>query len=193
MVNEELFVVINGCIANDRRYQEILYKHYYKSMFGLVSRYIDCPFIAEEVVNDGYLRIFKCLGQYNYSGSFEGWMRRPMFHAVCNAVKTDGRITTLKKREQGKFLDRSLVVRHDTKSGHEIFGYELSSCDIDYFGEQDLYKMIGRLPKMTSKVFRLFIDGFKHSEISVLLGISAGTSKWHVNQARKYLIPRIVL
>jgi RNA polymerase sigma-70 factor (ECF subfamily) len=160
-------------------------------MMALVKRYIECPFIAEEVLNDGFLRIFKCLEQYNYSGSFEGWMRRIMFHAVCNTVKSDKRITTPKKREQGKFIDKPFVVRYDTKDGHEFFETEPAAHDNDNLQEQAIWKLIDTLPNVTCKVFKMYLDGYLHREIAKIMEMTEGTSKWHVNQARNYLKLRI--
>lgn len=191
MTPQELHIVIKGCIADDRRCQELLYKTYYTSMMALVKRYIECPHIAEEVLNNGYLRMFKCLPQYTYSGSFEGWMRRIMFHAVADAVKTDKRITTAKKREQGKFLEKSLEVRYDTSRGHEIFAYEPASHDNKNLEEQDIWKLIDTLPNVTGKVFKMYLEGYVHREIAQDMEISEGTSKWHVNQARNFLKLRI--
>jgi RNA polymerase sigma-70 factor (ECF subfamily) len=191
MTPQELHIVIKGCIANDRRCQELLYKTYYTSMMALVKRYIECPHIAEEVLNDGYLRMFKCLPQYTYSGSFEGWMRRIMFHAVADTVRSDKRITTAKKREQGKFLEKSLEVRYDTSHGYEIFAYEPASNDNKHLEEQDIWKLIDTLPNVTGKVFKMYLEGYVHRDIAQAMEITEGTSKWHVNQARNYLKARL--
>jgi RNA polymerase sigma-70 factor (ECF subfamily) len=191
MTDQELLITIKGCIANDRRCQELLYKTYYTSMMALVKRYIECPFIAEEALNDGFLRIFKCLEQYTYLGSLEGWMRRVMFHAVCNTVKSDKRITTPKKREQGKFLDKPFIVRYDTKDGHEFFEAKPASHDNDKLQEQDIWNLIDTLPNVTGKVFKMYLDGYLHREIAKIMEITEGTSKWHVNQARNYLKLRL--
>ncbi len=191
MTPQELHIVIKGCIANDRRCQELLYKTYYTSMMALVKRYIDCPHIAEEVLNDGYFRIFKCLIQYTYSGSFEGWMRRIMFHAVADTVKNDKRITTAKKRQQGKFIEKSLDIRYDKTDGYEIFSAQIPVEDNKYLEQKDMLKLIDTLPNVTCKIFKLYLDGFKHGDIAQIMEISEGTSKWHVNQARNYLRPRV--
>lgn len=191
MTTQELHIVIKGCIADDRRCQELLYKTYYTSMMALVKRYIECPHIAEEVLNNGYLRMFKCLPQYTYSGSFEGWMRRIMFHAVADTVKNDKRITTAKKREKGKFLEKPFLIRYDTKDGYEIFEYQPASHDNNHLEEQDIWKLIDTLPNVTGKVFKMYLEGYVHREIAQAMEISEGTSKWHVNQARNFLKIRI--
>ena len=191
MTDQELHIIIKGCIDNDRRCQEFLYKHYYKTMMAIVTRYIECPFIAEEVLNNGYLRIFKGLNQYTYSGSFEGWMKKIMFRAVAEAVKSDSRITTAKKREKGKFLEKSFEVKYDSKDGYEIFTAEPASHDNNHLEEQDIWKLIDTLPNVTGKVFKMYLDGYLHREIADLLEMNVGTSKWHVNQARNLLKLRV--
>lgn len=193
MKTDELYMVISGCIAGDRRHQEVLYKTYYKSMMSLVKRYIECPFIAQEVLNDGFLTIFKKIDKYTYKGSFEGWMRKIMFHAVANAVKSDKRITTFAKRSKGIFKERTLEAKIDKTDGYEIMVCEPASYDNNRLEYRDMINAIGKLPRVTAKVFRLYIDGYKHNEIAEILKMSEGTSKWHVNQARTFIKTIITL
>ncbi|MEO6832023.1 MAG: sigma factor, partial [Chitinophagaceae bacterium] len=78
----ELQELIRGCERNERASLEKLYRLFYGRMMGMVCRYIDHQEQAEEILNNGFLRAFKRISQYDFKGSFEGWLRRVMFHCV---------------------------------------------------------------------------------------------------------------
>lgn len=141
---------------------------------SVVRRYIDLPELAEEVLNNGFLRAFQKLSLYNFQGSFEGWLRKIVFHAVCDEVK-------------GK--DKQ-VHSHQTelKESHETVSEEIA----DRLEYKQLLELIQELPTSTRAVFNMYImEGLTHKEIGELLDISPGTSKWHLCEARKLLRMRI--
>ena len=86
--------MIRGCSRNERGAQEAMYKQFYGRMMGVVRRYIDYPEQAEEVLNNGFLRAFQKIEQYTYKGSFEGWLRKIVFHAVADYVKQHAKYNT---------------------------------------------------------------------------------------------------
>ena len=86
--------LIRGCSRNERGAQEAMYKQFYGRMMGVVRRYIDYPEQAEEVLNNGFLRAFQKIDQYTYKGSFEGWLRKIVFHAVADYVKQHAKYNT---------------------------------------------------------------------------------------------------
>jgi RNA polymerase sigma factor (sigma-70 family) len=141
-------------------------------MMALVRRYIDQEMQAEEVLNNGYLRAFQKIKQYNFQGSFEGWLRKIVFHAVADYVKQNARYT-----------DHVIMVEKD----------ELVHKDhADKLYYDQLVKMIQMLPEATRAVFNMYVlEGFTHKEIGNMLGISEGTSKWHLSEGRKVLKERI--
>lgn len=190
MTTEETYLLVKGCAENNRKHQEYLYKHFYPSMMRLVRRYIDCPDLAEEIMNDGFLRIFKQINKFEFKGSLEGWMRKIMFHAVADAVKHDKRIITKDKKDKGFF--RTVALEHksawDTLETVEIPHYDNNNLSCE-----DIYSQIEKLPKTTRDVFKLFLSGLKHNEISELISISEGSSKWHVFNAREILKKTITL
>ena len=189
MTIEETYTVIQGCIAEDRKCQEFLYKTFYKPMMNIVQRYIECPHIAEEIMNNGFLRIFKNMSKYTYKGSFEGWMKKIMFREVANAVKSDKRISTAEKRAKGLYW--YVAIERETYSG-ETYSIDIPVYDNYQHQEDDIWMLIDKLPTVTKSVFKLYLDGFVHKEISEKLNMSEGTSKWHVNQARNFLKPKLL-
>ena len=168
----ELEQLIQGCIRNERRAQEKLYRLFYPKMMALVKRYIDHEMQAEEILNNGYLRAFQKIKQYNFQGSFEGWLRKIVFHAVADYVKQNTR-----------YSDKILLVEKD----------ELVHKDhADKMYYDQLIQLVQALPDATRTVFNMYVmEGFTHKEIGNILGISEGTSKWHLSEGRRVLKERI--
>ena len=168
----ELEQLIQGCIHNDRGAQEKLYHLFYPRMMAVVRRYIDQETQAEEVMNNGYLRAFQKIGQYNFQGSFEGWLRKIIFHAVADYVKQNSR-----------YSNKVVLVEKD-EYVHKDHADKL------YYDQ--LLKLVHALPDATRNVFNMYVmEGFTHREIGNLLGISEGTSKWHLSEGRRLLKDKI--
>ncbi len=168
----ELEQLIQGCIHNERGAQEKLYHLFYPRMMALVRRYIDHEMQAEEVLNNGYLRAFQKIKQYNFQGSFEGWLRKIIFHAVADYVKQNARYSN------------NIVLIEKDEFVHKDHADKL------YYDQ--LIQLVQALPDATRSVFNMYVmDGFTHKEIGNLLGISEGTSKWHLSEGRRVLKERI--
>jgi RNA polymerase sigma factor (sigma-70 family) len=168
----ELQELIKGCIRNERSAQEKLYRLFYPRMMALVRRYIDEEQQAEEVLNNGYLRAFQKISQYSFQGSFEGWLRKIVFHAVSDFVKQNMRYT-----EKVVLVEKDQFVHKD-------------HADRLYYNQ--LLSMVQQLPDATRAVFNMYVlEGFSHKEISKALGISEGTSKWHLSEGRRMLKDKI--
>ncbi len=158
--------VVKGCAENDRRSQELLYKRYFPAMMQMCMRYTTDRDNAMQIVNNGFLRVFKKIDQFKFEGSLEGWIRRIVFHSISDFFKSEK-----------KYL-QFMVFEEKEKS--------TSQTALDNIYYEDLLKMIENLPDATGKVFTLYaVEGFKHREIAELLNISVGTSKWHLSEARK--------
>lgn len=168
----ELEELIHGCIRNDRGAQEKLYRLFYPKMMALVRRYIDHEEQAEEVLNNGYLRAFQKIKQYNFQGSFEGWIRKIVFHAVADYVKQNAKYS-----EQVVLVEKDELVHKD-------------HADRMYYDQ--LLRLVQALPEATRTVFNMYVmEGMTHKEIGNLIGISEGTSKWHLSEGRRILKEKI--
>ena len=179
--------LIQKCAEGSQRHQTILYNRYYRTMEKLIYKYIDCPTLSQEIINDGFTRIFRKITQFNFDGSFEGWMRRIMFHALSNAVKSDERVSGGKTNLR-KGFHRNILYDSNNESRDDMF---IIHPDLSY----DYYKIVEAidsvLPTNTAKVFKMHLEGFKHEEIAAELNISAGTSKWHVSEARSIIREKV--
>lgn len=131
--------------------------------------YEDCVM----VVNNGYMKILDSLRQYERQGVFEAWCRRLMANTIIDEIRKNKRWNTT-------------MTTYDESPGH-VVPQEMSKTDEKYTAEQ-LESMLMKLPEATRCVFNLFaIEGYKHHEISSMLQITEGTSKWHVSRAREEL------
>lgn len=168
----ELEELIHGCIRNERNAQEKLYKLFYSRMMSVVRRYIDSEMQAEEVLNNGFLRAFQKVQQYTFQGSFEGWLRKIVFHAVSDYVKQNARYN-----EKVVLIEKDEYVHKD-------------HADRLYYNQ--LLEIVHTLPVATRTVFNMYVmEGYSHKEIGKMVGISEGTSKWHLSEGRRMLKEKI--
>ena len=166
--------IVAGCVRNERMSQEILYRKHFPAMIQMCLRYTNGDKErALEILNDGFLRVFKKIDTFSFKGSLEGWIRRLVFHAISDYFK-----------QNNSYLDNIVLsdIQPEANYVHNTEGV-LSRLYYD-----DLIKVIDLLPPATGEVFRLYaIEGYSHAEISEQLHISVGTSKWHLSAARERL------
>lgn len=165
--------IINGCIENDRAAQEKLYRQFYPKMMAMVKRYFPQNEQAEEILNNGFLKAFQKIHTFQFKGSFEGWLRKIVFHSVSDYVKANmkykNHITSLEDKE-----------------------FYIGTEDADNMTYQELLNLIKELPDTARFVFNMYVmERMPHKEIGAALNISEGTSKWHLSEARKFLRARI--
>jgi len=161
---------IEGCIKNDRRAQEALYKAYYRAMVSLCLRYTASSEDAVEALNIGFFKVFKNIRQYDRKkGSLYTWIRVLVINSCLDLIKQKEKIKSTQELEEGMEVAIPAGV--------------LEKIEAD-----ELLSMIRRLPPATGAVFNLFaIEGFSHKEIAGMMHISEGTSKWHLSEARRKL------
>ena len=159
---------VDGCCRNDRRCQEQLYRHYFDAMLRMVRRYTQDEDQMISIINDGFLKAFKNMDKYDFSGSLEGWLRTIVFRGLSDYFRKKKNVFQVVS-----LMDRDQISQND------------GPLELYY---EDLVALLVNLPEMTRKVFELYaIQGYLHREISSMLNISEGTSKWHVSEARSLL------
>ena len=168
---DDIPIVIRGCLQNDRRSQEELYKRFFPAVMALCLRYVRDRNDAVEVLNDSFLKVFRQLGRYDAAkGALYTWMRTIVIHTALDSL-----------RRQRAIRDREMLPDADEEPGVDNEALAKMSGD-------ELLNLILRLPITTRLVFNLYtIDGYTHREVAVLLGMSEGTSRWHLNDARRQL------
>lgn len=161
--------LISGCIRNDRKCQEQLYKKYFHTMMTMCMKYTRDEDKALLILNDGFLKVFQKIDTFRSEGSLEGWIRRLVYHTLADFYK--------KENSYIRFIQFETP---DEKQSHTY-----PSDNLEF---QDLIKLLDKIPERSSAVFRLFaIEGYSHEEISDMMQISTGTSKWHLSHARERL------
>ena len=181
---EQEIELINGCKNGCRRSQNLFYNKYYKTMYRMVNRYIECPFVAEEVTNDGFIRAFKKMDSFNFKGSVEGWLRKIVFHAISDAVKVDERIKGSDKNLRTGLI-KNVAYYADGEERIDVYGSVEPKIDADYKLIQKGIETL--LTKQTLSAFRLHINGYIHKEIGSMIGCTEGTVKWHISEAKKLI------
>ena len=160
--------LVEGCAANDRRTQEVLYRRFFPEMLRMCLRYTRDEDTAIEIVNNGFLRVFKKIHTFAFKGSLEGWVRRLVYHSMADYYRDNARYLHFLVLEE---RDEAVPER-----GHEGFF------------EEDILRAVRTLPPTSQEVFRLYaIEGYSHAEIAQNLHMSEGTSKWHLSTARQKL------
>lgn len=163
-------IIVRGCRENDVQCQEQLYRLCYPEMIKICFRYAGDMDGAGTIYNNAMLRVFRHISSYRHEGKLQGWVKTIVIHCCLDFVRSKGPI---KEVEPGPGLEEQVSIAEDAFSRISV---------------KDIQKIIAQLPLATGAVFNLYIyENFTHKQIGEALGISDGTSKWHVNEARKIL------
>lgn len=167
----ELRDIIEGCKRNERKSQDLLYSKYSAMLFGVSLRYTNCRDDAEDVLQEGFVKIFKNIGMYSMDKSFEGWIRR----IVINTA-----ITHYRKNLKHAYQDDVTGPAVERAEGEQYHESE--------YTKEELLNAINALPHGYRTVFNMYvIEGYKHKEIAENLDIDINTSKSQLSRAKKYL------
>lgn len=151
---------------------------YYSMFLKVCARYAKDMQDAEQLLNDGFLKIFTQIEHYKSTGSFGGWMQRIMVNTCLDYLR-------------GTAFKEDMIM-HVNAIPAEESNISVGNDAIESMEFRELVSIIQCLPAMTRTVFNLFVfEGFNHKEISEQLDISEGTSHWHVHQARNILQKKI--
>lgn len=159
--------LIQACILNNRKAQFELYRKYYAFVSGICIRYLKEEAVARETVNDIFLKLFTKISAFDITkASFITWLRTIAVH------------TCLDKMKLSAFENKTLPL--DT----ETIKDELPAAE--NFTAESILQVLHTLPNRQSAIFNLFIvEGYTHDEIGKMLHISAGNSRWYLNDAKQ--------
>lgn len=150
--------------------QRHLYELYAPRLMAVCVRYTNTHADAEDVLQDAFVRIFQYINQFQFKGSFEGWMRRITVHVALRALK------------KGKIDFQELPQDHRSEVTHH------GPTALEQMNAQELMKLIAKLPSGYKAVFNLVVvEGYNHDEVAEMLNIQAGTSRSQLVKARKML------
>jgi RNA polymerase sigma factor (sigma-70 family) len=161
--------LIRGCLRGSAQCQRDLYERFAGKMYAVCLRYARNREDAADILQEGFLKVFTKLDQFQFQGSFEGWVRRVMVNTALRAYQ----------KQRFEF---------------EQTGYErLPEMPIDpdamaLLSEAELLNLVRQLPDGYRAVFNLVaIEGYSHAEAATLLGIQESTSRSQLTKARRQL------
>ncbi len=160
---------LEECIAGQPRSQKLLYDHFAPKMFGICMRYASDYHQAEDILQEGFIKVFNNLHRFRREDSFEGWMKRIFINTSIEFYRKSSNYYELPIEEE------LIAKRYDDKALSQLM-------------HQDLLKLIQSLPDGYRTVFNMAeIEGYSHKEIGKMLGIKEGTSKSQLARARNVL------
>jgi RNA polymerase sigma-70 factor (ECF subfamily) len=165
--------LIQGCIKEDRVCQRELYKLFASKMMVVCLRYAKDKMEAEDILQEGFIKIYDNISKFRMQGSFEGWIRRIMVNTAINKIRAG-------KRQFEELDDRMMEVSNNQDV-------------LDNFSAKDILNLISEMPAGYKYVFNMFaIEGFSHKEIADSLGIEEASSRSQYAKAKKYLQQKLI-
>ncbi|MFN3840317.1 MAG: RNA polymerase sigma factor [Cyclobacteriaceae bacterium] len=170
MLNES--ELVEGCLNGDRACQKALYDRYCRKMMVVCLRYSKSTLEAEDILQEGFVRVFQGLKGFRHDAKLETWMTRIMVNTALNHHRKKLYLYPMVDVQEMDFPQQEM----------SLSGLQFSQ----------LLEMIQSLPQGCQAVFNLFaMEGYSHKEIAEMLGISEGTSKSQYARARALLIEKI--
>ncbi len=158
--------LISGCINGDRQMQRELYDRFASKMYGVCLRYAGNTNDADDILQEGFIKVYNNLHKFRGEGSFEGWIRR-IFINTC--------IEQYRKKVQS----------YNITEAHENTVEDSDIDALDVLAAKDMVKLINELSPGYKTVFNLYVvEGYSHKEVAEMLGISEGTSKSQLARAK---------
>jgi RNA polymerase sigma factor (sigma-70 family) len=165
--------IINGCIMGDRKMQYLLYQRFSQQMFAVCLRYAKDYHTAEDILQDGFVKVFRHIGNFRKEGSFEGWVRRIFINTSIEYLRKSVNLFSI-VNEEGEAMD--------IKDNNFFDGLEVN----------EMLDMVQSLSPGYRTVFNLYaIEGYAHKEIAEMLKITEGTSKSQLARARQILVEKV--
>jgi RNA polymerase sigma-70 factor (ECF subfamily) len=167
------YQLLKDCLAGKRHAQKLLYEKYARKMFGVCIRYASDQSMAEDFMQEGFIRVFANLKSFKSQGSLEGWVRRIMINTALEMLR--------KKDILKNTVELDLVSQVDEPDE-----------SIEVVNHEELLKIIKSMPPGFRTIFNLHaVEGFTHKEIGQMIGVSEGTSKSQYSRARAWIIKKI--
>jgi RNA polymerase sigma factor (sigma-70 family) len=161
--------LIRGCLSGDSRMQETLYNRFAPKMYAVCLRYSNNADDAQDLLQEGFVKVFRNLDKFRAEGSFEGWVRRVFVNTSIEHYRRKVNLISTTDRDDAYVEDHSANA-------------------LDKLAEKDIIKLVQELSPGYRTVFNMYaIEGYSHKEIGSILGISEGTSKSQLARAKGIL------
>jgi RNA polymerase sigma factor (sigma-70 family) len=167
LTDEEL---LKGCLEKDRKYQEQLYRKYSRKMYAICQAYARDKDMAQDILQDSFVKVFLKISTFEKGNSLEGWIRRVVTNTAIDYFR--------QSRKLNNFIE--LEEAHSQKLSDDSINKAINVEEILYF--------LRKLPEGARIIFNLYaIEGYTHKEIADRLSISEGTSKSQYSRAKSIL------
>jgi len=162
--------MLDGSLANKRKAQEALFRHFYGFAMSIALRYSRDEMDAADIVSRAFVKIFKSIHSFDSSkGSLHAWIKKIVVNEGLDHIKSRTRFS-------------------DNVELETVPEPPINNSVIEKMGAEEIMEIVKKLPPATHAVFVLYaVEGYNHREIGQKLNISEGTSKWHLSEARKFL------
>jgi RNA polymerase sigma-70 factor (ECF subfamily) len=171
---EKLKDIVKGCLKNDRQMQSELYKMFAPKMYGLCLRYSANIHDAQDLLQEGFVKVYDNLENFKWKGSLEGWMKRIFVNLALDKYRSKV----------------SLLSIDDVAENQEPSDNELNA--LDSISEKEILELIRQLPDQYRMVFNLYvIEGYSHKELGEMLKIRESTSRSNLARAKMILKEKI--
>lgn len=161
--------MVQGCLDEERWAQKKMYESHYGKMMGVCLRYSNNREDAKDIINEGFIKVFRYLHRYKVGTSLEGWIRRIMINTAIDFYRKE--------------------VRHRTEDIENAYNASSKDADaVSIYSAKEILSVIQKLPPSYRAVFNLYaIEGYSHREVGDQLGISESTSRSNLVKARTKL------
>lgn len=168
--------IIAGCLRNDNKSKEMVYKSFYGYLMGVILRYVNDRNDSEELVNDSFIKIFKSISQFSFpkdnselQKAFKGWIAKTSSRTAIDFLRT---------KRTYLYVD-DIVEKQQPLTQVNV---------ISQLNVQDILKLLDALPETHRLIFNMYeIEGFSHDEISNMLNISESSSRVYLARAKNKL------
>jgi RNA polymerase sigma factor (sigma-70 family) len=165
--------LLAGCLKGDARMQEALYRKFSAKMYAVCLRYAAKSEDASDILQDGFVKVFRNLDKYRSEGSFEGWMRRIFVNTAIEHFRKQHTVMSATEQQEAMLTDGQWNA-------------------FDHLAAKDIMNLVRTLAPGYRQVFNLYaVEGYSHREIAAMLGISEGTSKSQLARAKAILQEKI--
>ena len=161
--------LIEGCLRGDRKMQYALYERFAPKMYGVCLRYAANTEEAEDILQEGFIKVYKKISSYRGDGSFEGWIRRIFVNTAIEHFRKKNYLQPITEQEESTIEGKYVSV-------------------LDSLAEKDIIQLVQQLSPGYRTVFNMYVvEGYTHKQIADILGISEGTSKSQLSRAKLIL------
>ena len=165
--------LIKECIEGNRGAQEELYKRFAPKMYAVCMRYANNADDAQDLLQEGFIKVYKNLSKFRAEGSFEGWVRRVFVNTSIEHFRRKNTLYSITEKEENVVEDADISA-------------------LDNLAEKDIINLIRELSPGYRTVFNMYVvEGYSHKEIGNILGISEGTSKSQLARAKAILQKKV--